>query len=119
MSKEQQLKGFKDILKSLDLHMEKATAVYSKILNSEGLRKDQELLDKAFEACDEIQKSRMECQNQIMLLIMQINTCEETESIREAGLMSEQDYNEYNYNRSIDSQADEMDAISSVFGGEE
>lgn len=119
MSKENRLQAFKDILESLDLHMEKATAVYSKILNSEELRKDQDLLDKSFNACDEIQKSRMECQNQIMILIMQINTCEETESIREAGLMSDQDYNEYNYNRSVDSQADEMDAISSVFGGEE
>jgi hypothetical protein len=106
MSKEQQLQGFKDILKSLDLHMEKATAVYSKVLNSEGLRKDQELLDKAFEACDEIQNSRMECQNQIMLLIMQLDN-------------NEKDYNEYGFNRDLDSQADEVDALLSCFGGEE
>ena len=106
MSKKQRLQGYKMILKELDLHMEKATAVYSKILNSEGLRKDQDLLDKSFDACDEIQKTRMDCQNQIMLLIMQLDN-------------NEKDYNEYGFNRDLDSQADEMDAISSVFGSEE
>ena len=44
---------------------------------------------------------------------------EEIERVREAGLMSDQDYNEYNYNRDVDSQADEADALNSVFGGEE
>ena len=44
---------------------------------------------------------------------------EEIESVREAGLMSDQDYNEYNYNRDVDSQADEVEALGSVFGGEE
>ena len=72
-TQEKQLVAVKNILKDLDLHMEKATAVYSRILNSEGLRKDQDLLDKAFEACDEIQKSRMVAQNKIMFLIMQID----------------------------------------------
>ena len=44
---------------------------------------------------------------------------EEIESVREAGLMSDQDYNEYNYNRDVDSYADDADALNSVFGGEE
>ncbi len=106
LKKEQRLQGYKMILKELDLHMKKATAVYSKILNSEGLRKDQDLLDKSFDACDEIQKTRMDCQNQIMLLIMQLDT-------------NEKDYKEYNFNRDLDSQADEVDALLSCFGGEE
>ena len=104
-TQEKQLVAVKNILKDLDLHMEKATAVYSRILNSEGLRKDQELLDKAFEACDEIQKSRMVAQNKIMFLIMQIDNTK--------------DYNEYGFNRDVDSQADEVDALLSCFGGEE
>ena len=37
----------------------------------------------------------------------------------QAWLMSDQDYNEYNYNRDVDSYADDADALCSVFGGEE
>ena len=74
------------------------------------------------------QKARMYCQKNIMemICIMKDSSSEienmideEIESVREAGLMSDQDYNEYNYNRDVDSQADEADALNSVFGGEE
>jgi len=104
-AQEKQLVAVKNILKDLDTHMDKATAVYSKILNHKELRKDQDLLDKAFDACDEIQKSRMVAQNKIMFLIMQIDNTK--------------DYKEYGFNRDVDSQADEVDALLSCFGGEE
>jgi hypothetical protein len=104
-AQEKQLVAVKNILKDLDIHMDKATAVYSKILNHKELRKNQDLLDKAFDACDEIQKSRMVAQNKIMFLIMQIDNTK--------------DYKEYGFNRDVDSQADEVDALLSCFGGEE
>jgi len=102
---------YKNILKDLDSCMEKATAIHSKILNNRKLwDKDekfaQEMFDKSFLACDEIQSARMECQDNIMKCIMAENP-------------SDQDYNEYEYNRSVDSQADEENALASIGWGEE
>ena len=115
---------YKNILKDLDSCMEKATAIHSKILNNRKLwDKDekfaQEVFNKSFLACDEIQSARMECQDNIMKCIMIETSDEEIESVKEAGLMSDQDYDEYEYNRSVDSQADEADALSSIGWGEE
>jgi hypothetical protein len=101
---------YKNILKDLDSCMEKATAIHSKILNNRKLwDKDekfaQEVFNKSFLACDEIQSARMECQDNIMKCIM-IET-------------SDEDYNEYEYNRDVDSQADEENALASIGWGEE
>ena len=77
-TQEKQLEGYKMILKELDLHMKKATAIYSRILNNGKLweadkKYAESSLSNAFLVCNEIQESRMDCQNQIMQKIMQIN----------------------------------------------
>ena len=115
---------YQNLLKDLDSCMEKSTALYSSILNNERLWKRdradaQKMLDKAFLNCDAIQSARMECQDNIMKCIMAETSDEEIESVREAGLMSDQDYDEYEYNRSVDSQADEENALASIGWGEE
>ena len=102
---------YQNLLKDLDSCMEKSTALYSSILNNERLWKRdradaQKMLDKAFLNCDEIQSARMECQEAIMECIMAENP-------------SDKDYNEYEYNRSVDSQADEENALASIGWGEE
>ena len=110
------------ILSMLDSKLAQATTIYSKILNNTSIweadkKFAEELLNKAFMLCESIQGDRFEIQSQIIRQTM--DNSEETQSVYEAGLMSEQDYNEYNYNRDVDSQADEMDALSSIGWGEE
>jgi len=122
---------FQRILVDLDEVKEKAYNLYSYVLNSGKLR-DKDLLFRIEETIETNQKARMYCQKNIMDMIRIMRDCsseienmidldidEEIESVREAGLMSDYDYNEYNYNRDVDSQADEADALASVFGGEE
>lgn len=106
----------------LDSKLAQATTIYSKILNNTSMweadkKFAEELLNKAFMLCESIQGDRFEIQSQIIRQTM--DNSEETQSVYESGLMSEQDYNEYNYNRDVDSQADEMDALSSIGWGEE
>ena len=110
------------ILSMLDSKLAQATTIYSKILNNTSIweadkKLAEELLNKAFMLCESIQGDRFEIQSQIIRQTM--DNSEETQSVYESGLMSEQDYNEYNYNRDVDSQADEMDALSSIGWGEE
>ena len=110
------------ILSMLDSKLAQATTIYSKILNNTSMweadkKFAEELLNKAFMLCESIQGDRFEIQSQIIRQTM--DNSEETQSVYESGLMSEQDYNEYNYNRDVDSQADEMDALSSIGWGEE
>ena len=110
------------ILSMLDSKLAQATTIYSKILNNTSMweadkKLAEELLNKAFILCESIQGDRFEIQSQIIRQTM--DNSEETQSVYESGLMSEQDYNEYNYNRDVDSQADEMDALSSIGWGEE
>ena len=110
------------ILSMLDSKLAQATTIYSKILNNTSMweadkKFAKELLNKAFMLCESIQGDRFEIQSQIIRQTM--DNSEETQSVYESGLMSEQDYNEYNYNRDVDSQADEMDALSSIGWGEE
>ena len=118
---------FQRILVDLDETKEKAYNLYSYVLNSSKSR-DKDLLLFIEETINSNQKARMYCQKNIMemICIMKDSSSEienmideEIESTREAGLMSDQDYNEYNYNRDVDSQADDADALCSVFGGEE
>ena len=118
---------FQRILVDLDEVKEKAYNLYSYVLNSEKSR-DKDLLLFIEETINSNQKARMYCQKNIMemIAIMKDSSSEienmideEIESTREAGLMSDQDYNEYNYNRDVDSYADDADALCSVFGGEE
>ena len=118
---------FQRILVDLDETKEKAYNLYSYVLNSEKSR-DKDLLLFIEETINSNQKARMYCQKNIMemIAIMKDSSSEienmideEIESTREAGLMSDQDYNEYNYNRDVDSYADDADALCSVFGGEE
>jgi len=111
---------YKNILKDLDSCMEKATAIHSKILNNRKLwDKDekfaQEMFDKSFLACDEIQSARMECQDNIMKCIM----AEKFEEFVKDVKGEIKDYDEYEYNRSVDSQADEENALASIGWGEE
>lgn len=112
-------------LKTLDVAYELATKLYSKLLNNwetgntdwETVR---EIMDTSHENINAIDRARLETQTLIIKTHADIDVnIEEIESVREAGLMSDQDYNEYNYNRDVDSQADEVDALNSVFGGEE
>ena len=110
------------ILSMLDSKLAQATTIYSKILNNTSMweadkKLAEELLNKAFMLCESIQGDKFEIQSQIIRQTM--DNSEETQSVYESGLMSEQDYNEYNYNRDVDSQADEMDALSSIGWGEE
>ena len=118
---------FQRILVDLDEVKEKAYNLYSYVLNSEKSR-DKDLLLFIEETINQNQKARMYCQKNIMemIAIMKDSSSEienmideEIESVRESGLMSDQDYNEYNYNRDVDSYADDADALCSVFGGEE
>ena len=112
-------------LKTLDKAYALATKLYSKLLNNwetgntdwETVR---EIMDTSHENICAIDNARFETQTFIIRTYADIDVnIEEIESVREAGLMSDQDYNEYNYNRDVDSQADEVDALNSVFGGEE
>ena len=122
---------FQRILVDLDEVKEKAYKLYSFVLNSEHSR-DEDLLWFVDQTINSNQKARMYCQKNIMEMISIMRDCsseienmidldidEEIESVREAGLISDQDYNEYNYNRDVDSYADDADALNSVFGGEE
>ena len=122
---------FQRILVDLDETKEKAYNLYSYVLNSSKSR-DKDLLLFIEETINQNQKARMYCQKNIMEMIAVMRDCsseienmidldmdEEIESVREAGLMSDYDYNEYNYNRDVDSYADDADALGSVFGGEE
>jgi len=118
---------FQRILVDLDETKEKAYNLYSYVLNSSKSR-DKDLLLFIEETINQNQKARMYCQKNIMEMIgimkdssseIENMIDEEIESTREAGLMSDQDYNEYNYNRDVDSYADDADALCSVFGGEE
>jgi len=111
---------YKNILKDLDSCMEKATAIHSKILNNRKLwdrdeKFAQEVFNKSFLACDEIQSARMECQDNIMKCIM----AEEFEEFVKNVKGEIKDYDEYEYNRSVDSQADEENALASIGWGEE
>ena len=113
-------------LKTLDNAYEIATKLYSKLINEADFDNDwetiREICDTSLKTLEAIDKARFETQTQIIYTLRKDTgwfSEEEIESVREAGLMSDQDYNEYNYNRDVDSQADEVDALSSVFGGEE
>ena len=113
-------------LKTLDNAYEIATKLYSKLINEADFDNDwetiREICDTSLKTLEAIDKARFETQTQIIYTLRKDTgwfSEEEIESVREAGLMSDQDYNEYNYNRDVDSQADEVDALGSVFGGEE
>ena len=95
-------------LKTLDVAYELATKLYSKLLNNwetsdaewETFR---EIMDTSHENINAIDRARLETQTLIIKTHADIDV----------------DFNEYEYNRSVDSQADEVDALNSVFGGEE
>ena len=113
-------------LKTLDNAYDVATKLYSKLINNADFNNDwetiREICDTSLKTLEAIDKARFETQTQIIHTLRKETAWvseEEIESVREAGLMSDQDYNEYNYNRDVDSQADEVDALGSVFGGEE
>ena len=120
-------------LKTLDNAYDVATKLYSKLINDADFENDwatiREICDTSLATLEAIDKARFETQTQIIMTLRDETEWkktstgwvaeEEIESVREAGLMSDQDYNEYNYNRDVDSQADEVDALNSVFGGEE
>ncbi len=113
-------------LRTLDNAYEVATKLYSKLINDADFDNDwktiREICDTSLKTLEAIDKARFETQTQIIYTLRKDTgwfSEEEIESVRESGLMSDQDYNEYNYNRDVDSQADEVDALGSVFGGEE
>lgn len=95
-------------LKTLDVAYELATKLYTKLLNDwetgdtdwETVR---EIMDTSHENINAIDRARLETQTLIVKTYSDIDV----------------DFNEYNYNRDVDSQADEVDALNSVFGGEE
>ena len=122
---------FQRILVDLDEAKEKNYKLYSFVMSSHHSI-DEDLIWFVDQTINANQKARMYCQKNIMDMIGIMRDCsseienmidldidEEIESVREAGLMSDQDYNEYNYNRDVDSYADDADALGSVFGGEE
>ena len=113
-------------LKTLDKAYDIATKLYSKLINEADFNNDwetiREICDTSLKTLEAIDNARFETQTQIIHTLRKETAWvseEEIESVREAGLMSDQDYNEYNYNRDVDSYADDADALGSVFGGEE
>ena len=113
-------------LKTLDHAYDVAKKLYAKLINDADFDNDwatiREICDTSLSTLEAIDKARFETQTQIIYTLRKDTAWiseEEIESVREAGLMSDQDYNEYNYNRDVDSYADDADALNSVFGGEE
>ena len=102
-------------LKTLDNAYDVATKLYSKLINDADFDNDwatiREICDTSLKTLEAIDKARFETQTQIIMTLRK-----DTAWIAEEDL---EDYNEYNYNRDVDSYADDADALSSVFGGEE
>ena len=93
-------------LRTLDNAYDVATKLYSKLINDADFDNDwatiREICDTSLKTLEAIDKARFETQTQIIMT-----------------LREDTSFNEYGYNRSVDSQADEVDALNSVFGGEE
>lgn len=93
-------------LRTLDNAYDVATKLYSKLINDADFDNDwetiREICDTSLKTLEAIDKARFETQTQIIMT-----------------LREDTSFNEYEYNRSVDSQADEVDALNSVFGGEE
>ena len=102
-------------LKTLDNAYDVATKLYSKLINDADFDNDwatiREICDTSLKTLEAIDKARFETQTQIIMTLRK-----DTAWIAEEDLEA---VNEYEYNRSVDSQADEVDALNSVFGGEE
>ena len=102
-------------LKTLDNAYDVATKLYSKLINDADFDNDWatigEICDTSLKTLEAIDKARFETQTQIIMTLRK-----DTAWIAEEDLEA---VNEYEYNRSVDSQADEVDALNSVFGGEE
>lgn len=102
-------------LRTLDNAYEVATKLYSKLINDADFDNDwktiREICDTSLKTLEAIDKARFETQTQIIMTLRK-----DTAWIAEEDLEA---VNEYEYNRSVDSQADEVDALNSVFGGEE
>ena len=92
-------------LRTLDNAYDVATKLYSKLINDADFNNDwetiREICDTSLKTLEAIDKARFETQTQIIMT-----------------LREDTSFNEYNYNRSVDSQADEVDALNSVFGGD-
>ena len=93
-------------LRTLDNAYDVATKLYSKLINDADFDNDwatiREICDTSLKTLEAIDKARFETQTQIIMT-----------------LREDTSFNEYEFNRSVDSQADEVDALNSVFGGEE
>lgn len=117
-------KELENHLKTLDVAYELAKKLYSRLINKAEFDNDwetvREIMNTSHETINVLDRARFETQTLIIRTHGTVDVdYEEIESVREAGLMSDQDYNEYNYNRDVDSYADDADALGSVFGGEE
>ena len=109
-------------LRTLDNAYEVATKLYSKLINDADFDNDwktiREICDTSLKTLEAIDKARFETQTQIIMTLRDETEWKKTST----GWVAEHDLeavNEYEFNRSVDSQADEVDALNSVFGGEE
>lgn len=109
-------------LRTLDNAYEVATKLYSKLINNADFDNDwktiREICDTSLKTLEAIDKARFETQTQIIMTLRDETEWKKTST----GWVAEHDLeavNEYEFNRSVDSQADEVDALNSVFGGEE
>jgi len=109
-------------LRTLDNAYDIAKKLYSKLINDADFDNDwetiREICDTSLKTLEAIDKARFETQTQIIMTLRDETEWKKTST----GWVAEEDLelvNEYEYNRSVDSQADEVDALNSVFGGEE
>jgi hypothetical protein len=109
-------------LKTLDHAYDVAKKLYSKLINDADFDNDwatiREICDTSLATLEAIDKARFETQTQIIMTLRDETEWKKTST----GWVAEEDledYNEYNYNRDVDSYADDADALCSVFGGEE
>ena len=104
-------------LKTLDHAYDVAKKLYAKLINDADFDNDwatiREICDTSLSTLEAIDKARFETQTQIIMTLRDETVWKKTSTGWEG------DHNEYEYNRSVDSQADEVDALNSVFGGEE
>ena len=109
-------------LRTLDNAYEVATKLYSKLINDADFDNDwktiREICDTSLKTLEAIDKARFETQTQIIMTLRDETEWKKTST----GWVAEHDLEavyEYEFNRSVDSQADDGDALNSVFGGEE
>ena len=109
-------------LRTLDNAYDVAKKLYTKLINDADFENDwttiREICDTSLATLEAIDKARFETQTQIIMTLRDETEWKKTST----GWVAEEDLelvNEYEYNRSVDSQADEVDALNSVFGGEE